>query len=47
MFCWCFERRVVLKFRADPDRLSSVANLLMDNSDALSTKVSSASVGEP
>ena len=44
MFCWCFERRVVLKFRADRDLLSSVANLLMDNSDAL--KVSSASVGE-
>jgi hypothetical protein len=35
---------VVLKFRADPDQLSSVANLLMDNSDALSTTVSSASV---
>lgn len=44
IMCWC---RVVLKLKANPDELASVANLLVDNRDALGNRVSSASIGEP
>ena len=41
-----FECRIVLKVKAGPDLVSSVANLLMDNRGALSSEVSSAAIGK-